>query len=64
MEVLLGTTNPSKVSMFERWLEGEDVHFLTLSEVAVPGEPGGNPETVREKMPAGRRSITDGMPIM
>ena len=39
MEVLLGTTNPSKVSMFERWLEGEDVHFLTLSEVAVPGEP-------------------------
>ena len=60
MEVLLGTTNPSKVSMFERWLEGEDVHFLTLSEVAVPGEPE---ETVREKMPAGRRSITDGMPI-
>ena len=39
MEVLLGTTNPSKVSMFERWLEGEDIHFLTLSEVAVPGEP-------------------------
>ena len=39
MEVLLGTTNPSKVSMFERWLEGEDVHFLTLSEVAVPVEP-------------------------
>lgn len=60
MEVLLGTTNPSKVRMFERWLEGEDVHFLTLSEVAVPGEPE---ETVREKMPAGRRSITDGMPI-
>ena len=60
MEVLLGTTNPSKVSRCERWLEGEDVHFLTLSEVAVPGEPE---ETVREKMPAGRRSITDGMPI-
>lgn len=39
MDVLLGTTNPSKVRMFERWLEGEDVHFLTLSEVAVPGEP-------------------------
>ena len=39
MEVLLGTTNPSKVSRVERWLEGEDVHFLTLSEVAVPGEP-------------------------
>ena len=37
MEVLLGTTNPSKVSMFERWLEGEDIHFLTLSEVAVCG---------------------------
>lgn len=39
MDVLLGTTNPSKVQMFERWLEGEDVHFFTLSEVAVPGEP-------------------------
>lgn len=49
--------------MFERWLEGEDVHFLTLSEVAVPGEPeetGNRPgENARRK-----RSITDGMPIM
>lgn len=53
MDVLLGTTNPSKVRMFERWLEGEDVHFLTLKQVSIPGEPaetGATPaENARQK---------------
>lgn len=53
MEVLLGTTNPSKVRMFERWLEGEDVRFLTLKQVSIPGEPaetGATPaENARQK---------------
>lgn len=53
MDVLLGTTNPSKVRMFERWLEGEDVRFLTLKQVSIPGEPaetGATPaENARQK---------------
>lgn len=39
MDVLLGTTNPSKAAMFENWLAGEGIRFLTLREVSIPGEP-------------------------
>ena len=53
MDVLLGTTTPSKVRMFEHWLEGEDVRFLTLKQVSIPGEPaetGATPaENARQK---------------
>ena len=48
MDVLLGTTNPSKVSMFENWLEGEEIRFLTLREVSIPGEPEENGVTPAE----------------
>lgn len=47
MDVLIGTTNPSKVRRFERLLEGRGVHFLTLRDVCVgeePAETGNTPE--------------------
>lgn len=53
MDVLLGTTNPSKAAMFENGLAGEDIRFLTLREVSIPGEPaetGATPgENARQK---------------
>ena len=42
MDALLGTTNPSKAAMFENGLAGEDIRFLTLREVSIPGEPEEN----------------------
>ena len=48
MDVLLGTTNPSKVSMFENWLAGEGIRFLTLRDVSIPGEPEENGATPAE----------------
>lgn len=48
MDVLLGTTNPSKAAMFENWLAGEDIRFLTLREVSIPGEPEENGATPAE----------------
>ena len=42
MDVLLGTTNPSKAAMFENWLAGEGIRFLTLRDVSIPGEPEEN----------------------
>lgn len=53
MDVLLGTTNPSKAAMFENGLAGEDIRFLTLRDVSIPGEPaetGATPaENTRQK---------------
>ena len=53
MDVLLGTTNPSKAAMFENWLAGEGIRFLTLRDVSIPGEPaetGATPaENARQK---------------
>lgn len=48
MEVLLGTTNPSKAAMFENWLAGEGIRFLTLRDVSIPGEPEENGATPAE----------------
>ena len=48
MDVLLGTTNPSKAAMFENGLTGEDIRFLTLREVSIPGEPEENGATPAE----------------
>ena len=48
MDVLLGTTNPSKAAMFENGLAGEDIRFLTLREVSIPGEPEENGATPAE----------------
>lgn len=39
MKILLGTTNPSKVRRFEALLEGYDVSFLTLQDLALSGGP-------------------------
>ena len=39
MQILLGTTNPSKVGHFEWMLEGLDVTFVTLRELGVTDEP-------------------------
>ena len=47
MEILLGTTNPSKVGYFERVLEGLDVSFVTLRDLGITDEPeecGATPE--------------------
>lgn len=48
MDVLLGTTNPSKAAMFENWLAGEGIRFLTLRDVSIPGEPEENGATPAE----------------
>ena len=46
MEILLGTSNPSKVNYFASQLEGYDVTFLTLRDLGItklPDEDGKNP---------------------
>lgn len=46
-QILLGTTNPSKVKRFEWLLNGYDVSFLTLYDIGVydvPEESGATPE--------------------
>lgn len=48
MEILLGTSNPAKVKQFQIWLAGEDVRFLTLNDLSVPGEPEENGSTPGE----------------
>lgn len=48
MDVLLGTTNPSKAAMFENGLAGEGIRFLTLRDVSIPGEPEENGATPAE----------------
>ena len=47
MKVLLGTTNPSKVTRFADFLKGEDVTFYTLRDLGImeePDEKGNTPE--------------------
>lgn len=47
MDILLGTTNPSKVKRFASFLEGCDVRFYTLEDLGITREPeekGGSPE--------------------
>lgn len=47
MEVLLGTTNPSKVKRFASFLADCDVTFYTLKDLGITREPeekGGSPE--------------------
>lgn len=47
MKILLGTTNPSKVTRFEDFLQGFDVEFYTLQDLHISGEPeekGNTPE--------------------
>ena len=47
MQVLLGTTNPSKVERFKKLLNGCDVEFLTLRDLNITEEPeeqGSTPE--------------------
>ncbi len=39
MQVLLGTTNPSKVERFKKLLSGCDVTFLTLKDLSITDEP-------------------------
>ena len=39
MEVLLGTTNPSKVAMFEDMLGGCGIVFRTPRDLGIAGEP-------------------------
>ena len=46
MDILLGTTNPSKAEWFSRLLAGYDVHFLTLHDLGIdkiPDEDGMTP---------------------
>lgn len=47
MKVLIGTTNPSKVKRFEKFLDGCDIEFCTLKDLGITQEPeesGMNPE--------------------
>lgn len=47
MRVLIGTTNPSKVKRFEKFLDGCDIEFCTLKDLGITQEPeesGMNPE--------------------
>ena len=47
MEILLGTTNPSKVGYFESILQGTGLTFVTLRDLGVTDEPeecGASPE--------------------
>ena len=47
MQILLGTTNASKVNYFERMLAGMDVSFVTLRDLnitATPKESGRDPQ--------------------
>ncbi len=39
MEILIGTTNPSKVARFQSLLEGYDLRFLTLRDLGIRTEP-------------------------
>ena len=48
MQILLGTTNPSKVGLFKRMLEGLDVTFVTLSDLGVTDEPEESGKTPEE----------------
>lgn len=54
MKVLIGTTNPSKLRMFEEWLEGYPVEFVTLSDLGITGEPTetGNTPTENARLKA------------
>lgn len=47
MKVLIGTTNPSKITRFEKMLKGYDVTFCTLKDLDITREPeesGSTPE--------------------
>lgn len=47
MQILIGTTNPSKVERFKKLLSGCDVEFLTLRDLNITNEPeeqGNTPE--------------------
>lgn len=47
MKILIGTTNPSKVTRFEEFLQDSDIEFYTLKDLHIeeePDEQGGNPE--------------------
>ncbi len=47
-EILLGTTNPSKVRRFEEFLSGYPVRFLTLKDMCIFEEPSENGCTPEE----------------
>lgn len=39
IQVLIGTTNPSKLRMFEEWLGEYPVRFVTLADLGITDEP-------------------------
>ena len=39
LQVLIGTTNPSKLRMFEEWLGEYPVRFVTLADLGITDEP-------------------------
>lgn len=48
MQVLIGTTNPSKVKRFASLLRGHDFAFLTLEDLGIFGEPEESGQTPEE----------------
>lgn len=47
MKVLIGTTNPAKVTRFEEFLPASGIQFVTLKDlgiIAEPEESGSSPE--------------------
>lgn len=48
MRILIGTTNPSKVTRFKTLLADYDVEFLTLSDLGITAEPSEGGKTPEE----------------
>lgn len=48
MDVLIGTTNPSKVKYFESLLQGCDITFYTLHDLKIDQEPAEKGQTPEE----------------
>ena len=47
MDILIGTTNPSKVERFKALLSGYDITFYTMQDLQIrtePEEKGNTPE--------------------
>lgn len=60
MRILLGTTNPSKVKRFSDLLQGYDVEFVTLKDLAITDEPE-EMEQHRKKMRSQKQSFMDSI---
>lgn len=47
-KILIGTTNPTKVEIYNRILSGQDLHLVTLSKLNIKDVPREDGETIEE----------------